>query len=155
VARFHTVLSLGAVFTLLGGIFYWLPKITGFSYNETLAKAQFWSMFIGVNITFFPLHFLGLAGMPRRIPDFPDAYAGWNFVASIGSMISVVSGILVIYIIFDSLMKKKTVSRNYWEFKDFFNKESSNFSITLEWANDSPAPEHSYNQLPLCFIDKR
>lgn len=155
VAHFHTVLSLGAVFTLLAGIYYWLPKITGFSYNETLAKAQFWSMFIGVNLTFFPMHFLGLAGMPRRIPDFPDSFAGWNFIASVGSMISVVSGLLVVYIIYDSLSKQHTVARNYWEFKDFFNKNRSGFSTTLEWVNDSPAPEHSYNQLPLCFIDKR
>jgi len=75
VAHFHTVLSLGAVFTLLSGIYYWLPKITGFAYNETLAKIQFFSMFIGVNLTFGPMHFLGLAGMPRRIPDFPDAFS--------------------------------------------------------------------------------
>jgi cytochrome c oxidase subunit 1 len=113
VAHFHTVLSLGAVFTLLGGIYYRLPKITGFSYNETLAKAQFWSMFIVVNLTFFPMHFLGLAGMPRRVPDFPDAFAGWNFVASMGSMISVLSGILVVYIIFDSLVKENVVNRSY------------------------------------------
>jgi heme/copper-type cytochrome/quinol oxidase subunit 1 len=155
VAHFRTVLSLGAVFTVLAGVYYWLPKITGFSYNELLAKIQFWSMFIGVNLTFFPMHFLGLAGMPRRIPDYPDAFAGWNFVASIGSMISVLSGLLVIFIIFDSLRKQQTVERNYWEFKDFFNKKALGFTITLEWANDSPAAEHSYNQLPLCFIDTR
>jgi cytochrome c oxidase subunit 1 len=78
------------------------------------------------------MHFLGLAGMPRRIPDYPDAFADWNYVASIGSMISVLSGILVIYIIFDSLLKQNVVSRNYWEFKDFFNKSKLNFSATLE-----------------------
>lgn len=155
VGHFRTVLSLGAVFTLLAGIYYWLPKITGFSYNETLAKIQFFSMFLGVNLTFGPMHFLGLAGMPRRVPDYPDAFAEWNYLASIGSMISVVSGLLVVYIIFDSFIKKNPVAQDYWNFKDFFNKKNSNFSITLEWVNNSPADERSFNQLPLCLIDKR
>ena len=106
VARFRTVLSLGAIFTVFSGFYYWFPKITGYYYNEVLAKVQFWTMFIGVNITFLPMRFLGLAGMPRRVPDFPDAYASWNWIASMGSMISVVSGLLVIYIIFEALKKK-------------------------------------------------
>jgi cytochrome c oxidase subunit 1 len=157
VGRFRTVLSLGAVFTVFSGFYYWMPKITGFYYNETLAKIQFWSMFIGVNLTFGPMHFLGLAGMPRRIPDFPDAYSQWNFVASIGSMISVVSGILVIYIIIDSLKKNKKASNFYWYTPDFFSTydETNIKSDTLEWVNKSPALEHTYNQLPFCIYDTR
>jgi heme/copper-type cytochrome/quinol oxidase subunit 1 len=101
------------------------------------------------------MHFLGLAAMPRRIPDYPDAFANWNFVASIGSMISVLSGLLVVYIIYDSLRKQNLVNRNYWSFKDFFNKKELNYSFTLEWVNNSPADERTYNQLPICVIDKR
>jgi len=157
VAHFHTVLSLGAIFTLFSGFYYWFPKLTGFYYNEVLAKVQFWSMFIGVNVTFFPLRFLGLAGMPRRIPDFPDAYSQWNWIASIGSMISVVSGLLVIYIIYDSYHKKKVAVDHYWFTPDFFSSyDTKNIQThTLEWKNESPAVEHTYSQLPFCIYDIR
>ena len=157
VAHFHTVLSLGAIFTVFAGFYYWLPKITGYAYNEILAKIQFWSMFIGVNITFFPMHFLGLAGMPRRIPDYPDAYAQWNWVASLGSMISVMSGLLVLFIIYDSFKNKLKVKKYYWYSPEFFSdyvikKIKTN---TVEWMIDSPAEEHTYMQLPFCIFDKR
>jgi cytochrome c oxidase subunit 1 len=99
VAHFHYVLSMGAVFGFFAGFYYWIKKMTGFSYIEDYGQIHFWSTFIGVNLTFFPMHFLGLAGMPRRIPDYPDAYAGWNFIASIGSIISLFSAIFFFYII--------------------------------------------------------
>src|SRR6201746_77025 len=88
VAHFHYVLSLGAVFGVFAAFYYWIGKITGRSYNELLGQIHFWSLFVGVNLTFFPQHFLGLAGMPRRIPDYPDAFSGWNAVSSFGSLVS-------------------------------------------------------------------
>jgi len=117
VAHFHYVLSMGAVFGFFAGFYYWLEKISGLVYNELLSKVHFWLTFIGVNITFFPMHFLGLAGMPRRIPDYPDAYAPWNFIASLGSMITVVGISIFFYIIYDALQNKKIVKlpKNYTE----------------------------------------
>lgn len=91
VGHFHYVLSMGAIFSIFAGFYYWIGKFTGFNYNELLGQIHFWTFFIGVNITFFPMHFLGLAGMPRRIPDYPDAYAGWNSVSSFGSVISIMA----------------------------------------------------------------
>ena len=99
VGHFHYVLSMGAVFGLFAGFFYWIYKMTGAAYNERLAQLTFWVMFAGVNITFFPMHFLGLAGMPRRIPDYPDEFAGWNSVASGGSMITVIAIVMFFYLI--------------------------------------------------------
>lgn len=99
VGHFHYVLSMGAVFGMFAGFFYWLYKITGATYNEMLAQVMFWLMFTGVNLTFFPMHFMGIAGMPRRIPDFPDEFSTWNVVSSFGSMVSVWSVLLFIYIV--------------------------------------------------------
>ena len=84
----YYVLSMGAIFSLFAGYYYWSPQILGLNYNEKLAQIQFWLIFIGANVIFFPMHFLGINGMPRRIPDYPDAFAGWNYVASIGSFIA-------------------------------------------------------------------
>jgi len=103
VAHFHYVLSMGAVFAIFAGWYHWIGKITGFTYPEVLGQIHFWLFFVGVNLTFFPMHFLGLAGMPRRIPDFPDAYSGWNSVASFGSYISAISAILFFYIVYVTL----------------------------------------------------
>jgi len=113
VAHFHYVLSMGAVFALFSGLYYWFTKITGRSYSETLAQLHFWIFFIGVNLTFFPMHFLGLAGIPRRIPDYPDAFAPWNMIASFGSFVSVVSLFVFFYVIFDALSSNNNENHNY------------------------------------------
>ena len=112
VAHFHYVLSMGAVFGIFVGFYYWIGKITGRQYPEILGQIHFWLFFIGVNITFFPMHFLGLAGMPRRIPDFPDAYSGWNAIASYGSYISFFSAILFFYIVYVTLLHGKKIENN-------------------------------------------
>jgi cytochrome c oxidase subunit 1 len=114
VGHFHYVLSLGAVFALFGGFYYWFPKITGYMYSEFLAVLHFWITFLGVNITFFPMHFLGLAGMPRRIPDYPDAYAGWNSLASYGSLVTVFGLLIFFFLVVHAFYIKKTVKNDYW-----------------------------------------
>ena len=103
VAHFHYVLSMGAVFGIFAAWYYWIGKMTGLTYPEVLGRIHFWLFFIGVNLTFFPMHFLGLAGMPRRIPDYPDAFAGWNAVASFGSYFSALSAIFFFYIVYVTL----------------------------------------------------
>ena len=109
VAHFHYVLSMGAVFGIFAGFYYWIGKMTGKEYPEVLGQIHFWLFFIGVNLTFFPMHFLGLAGMPRRIPDFPDAYSGWNAVASFGSYISMISALVFVYIVYITLTRGKQI----------------------------------------------
>ena len=111
VAHFHYVLSMGAVFGMFAGFYFWWHKITGVHLNQKLAKAHFWTTFIGVNLTFFPMHFLGLAGMPRRIPDYPNAYEGWNTIASFGSTISAIGGLLFIYILVSSLVNNNQTDK--------------------------------------------
>jgi heme/copper-type cytochrome/quinol oxidase subunit 1 len=113
VAHFHYVLSMGAVSSLLAGFFYWLPRITSFTYDFFLADLMFFLFFFGVNITFFPMHFLGFTGMPRRIPDYPDAFMMWNHVASVGSLISVISIIVLILLSFESFQAQNLVTRKY------------------------------------------
>jgi heme/copper-type cytochrome/quinol oxidase subunit 1 len=115
VAHFHYVLSMGAVFAIFAGWYYWIGKITGLQYPEVLGQIHFWLFFFGVNLTFFPMHFLGLAGMPRRIPDYPDAFAGWNAVASFGSYVSAFSAVFFFYIVYVTLTSGKRVSaKNIW-----------------------------------------
>ena len=109
VAHFHYVLSMGAVFAVFGGWYFWIKNFTGFTYPEILGQIHFWLFFIGVNLTFFPMHFLGLAGMPRRIPDYPDAFAGWNLIASFGSLVSIVSLLVFAVVVYTTLTQKKTV----------------------------------------------
>ncbi len=138
IAHFHYVLSLGAVFAIFGGFYYWFPKMTGRMYSETLGKLHFWLMFVGVNLTFFPMHFLGAAGMPRRIPDYPDAYAGWNMVASIGSYISAVGVLVFLYVIFRTFTAGARIAENPW----------GPGATTLEWKVSSPPPFHTFEELP-------
>jgi cytochrome c oxidase subunit 1 len=138
IAHFHYVLSLGAVFGLFAGFYYWFPKMTGYEYSETLGKLHFWITFIGVNLTFFPMHFLGLAGMPRRYIDYPDAFAGWNMVASIGSFIGAFGALLFLYVIAEAFYaKRRTADNPYGE-----------GATTLEWQVASPPPYHTFDELP-------
>ena len=138
VAHFHYVLSVAAVFAIFGGWYYWFPKMTGYMYSETLAKLHFWLMLIGANIAFFPMHFLGLAGMPRRYADYPDAFAGWNFVASIGSYISF-AGLLVFFVgLAYAFARKVHAPSNPW----------GAGATTLEWTLPSPPPFHTFETLP-------
>jgi len=154
VLHFHYVLSMGAVFALFAAFYYWVGKITGRTYNELLGQIHFWTMFIGVNLTFFPQHFLGLAGMPRRIPDYPDAYAGWNLVSSFGSIISIVATVFFIYILYDILAQQRfTLANNYWAQPEFFTSHQetniTDSAATLEWALTSPPAFHTVNSLPV------
>jgi len=153
VAHFHYVLSMGAVFALFAGFYYWAPKIIGKTYNEKLGKIQFWTLFIGVNLTFFPQHFLGLAGMPRRIPDYPDAFTGWNSISSFGSLVSVVSTVLFAYIIFDLFVNGKKVADNPWAVPSYFTSlvkfmKETITGNSLEWNLPSPMPLHAFMILP-------
>lgn len=149
VAHFHYVLSMGAVFGLMAGVYYWIGKVTGYAYPETWGKIHFWLMFIGVNLTFFPQHFLGLAGFPRRYNDFPDGYAEWNFISSIGSIISLVAVIVFFYVIYRTLTDGVVVGNNYWRSKELFEQEGDLPTIhTLEWAENSPPAFHCNNELP-------
>nr|YP_005090300.1 cytochrome c oxidase subunit I [Heterosigma akashiwo]ACS27118.1 cytochrome c oxidase subunit I [Heterosigma akashiwo]AHY03008.1 cytochrome c oxidase subunit 1 [Heterosigma akashiwo]AHY03009.1 cytochrome c oxidase subunit 1 [Heterosigma akashiwo]AHY03010.1 cytochrome c oxidase subunit 1 [Heterosigma akashiwo]AHY03011.1 cytochrome c oxidase subunit 1 [Heterosigma akashiwo] len=107
VAHFHYVLSMGAVFAMFAAFYYWIERITGCKYPELLGQIHFWLMFIGVNLTFFPMHFLGLAGMPRRIPDYPDAYSGYNLIASYGSLLSAVATVFFFYIVYVTLTQSE------------------------------------------------
>lgn len=113
VAHFHYVLSMGAVFAIFAGWYYWIGKITGYQYPEVLGQIHFWLFFIGVNLTFFPMHFLGLAGMPRRIPDYPDAYAGWNAIASFGSQVSAVSAVIFLVVVYKTLTDGNRVAKKF------------------------------------------
>ena len=138
VAHFHYVLSLGAVFTIFAGWYYWFPKITGYMYEEWIGKLHFWVTFIGVNLVFFPQHFLGLAGMPRRYVDYPDAFAGWNNVSSIGSYISGFAVLIFLYGLADAFLKKRKAANSPW----------GAGATTLEWTLSSPPPFHQFEVLP-------
>jgi cytochrome c oxidase subunit 1 len=153
VAHFHYVLSLGAVFALFSAWYYWIPKITGLNYNLLWGKVHFMILFIGVNVTFFPQHFLGLQGMPRRISDYPDAFAGWNLISSFGSIISVIATVLFLHIIYMQLVEGNVTSRYPWlvpEFySDLFQTLFNRNYISLEWALDSPPKPHAFVSLPI------
>jgi len=153
VAHFHYVLSMGAVFALFSAWYFWIPKILGLDYNILLAKVHFWILFVGVNVTFFPQHFLGLQGMPRRISDYPDAFAGWNLISSFGSIISVVATGLFLHITYLQLTVGKAVSRYPWTtpqfYTDFLQVLLNRSYSSLEWALNSPPKPHAFASLPL------
>jgi len=139
IAHFHYVLSLGSVFAIFAGFYYWIGKMSGRQYDERLGRIHFWITFAGVNLTFFPQHFLGLAGMPRRIPDYPDAFWGWNMVSSVGAYVSFAGAIFFVYVVLHTLLRGERVGANYW----------GPSATTLEWTVSSPPPFHSYEAQPV------
>lgn len=137
VAHFHYVLSIGAVFAIIAGFIHWFPLFTGLIINNKFLKIQFLTIFIGVNITFFPQHFLGLRGIPRRYSDYPDAYTTWNVISSIGSLISLVRIFIFLFIIWERLVSiRKTLS-------------PLSIPTSIEWLQKLPPAEHSYSELPI------
>jgi len=138
VAHFHYVLSLGAVFAIFCGYYYWIGKMSGRQYPEWAGKIHFWVTFVGVNVTFFPQHFLGLQGMPRRYPDYPEAFAFWNHVSSIGAFISAAGTVWFVAVALYTLFAGRKVADNPWGVG----------ATTLEWTLSSPPPFHTFNDLP-------
>ncbi len=138
VAHFHYVLSMGAVFGIFAGFYYWIGKMSGRQYPEVLGKIHFWMTFVGVNFLFFPMHFLGLAGMPRRIPDYPEAFSGWNFVVSIGGFLTGFGTLFFLYVVYATFRHGKKCPDNPWGVG----------AITLEWTVSSPPPYHCFDKLP-------
>jgi heme/copper-type cytochrome/quinol oxidase subunit 1 len=137
VAHFHYVLSLGAVFGIFAGVYFWGSLITGLGYNEGRGMVHFWMMFIGVNLTFMPMHFLGLNGMPRRMMDYADCFAGWNSLCSFGASIS-----------FLSVLYFATV------FTDNVRVPAPRTAATLEWLIPSTPANHVFSQIPVLRITK-
>jgi len=144
VAHFHYVLSLGAVFGIFSGFYYWIGKMSGRTYPEWAGKLHFWLTFVGVNLTFFPMHFLGLQGMPRRIPDYPEAFHGWNMIASYGAIFSYAATLWFVCVAIYTLGWGKKVGANYW----------GPGANTLEWTQSSPPAFHTYETLPRLTEDK-
>ena len=145
VAHFHYVLSLGAVFAVFGGFYYWLPKMSGYKYSEFLGNLHFFMTFIGVNIVFFPQHFLGLQGMPRRYVDYPEAYAFWNYVSSMGAYLSSAGVLVFIVMLIDCFVRRRKAGDNPW----------GEGATTLEWTLSSPPPFHQFSEIPRISPDDR
>nr|ALO64621.1 cytochrome c oxidase subunit I [Lasioglossum calceatum] len=139
IGHFHYVLSMGAVFSIIASLIHWYPIFTGLTLNKKMLNIQFIMMFSGVNLTFFPQHFLGLMGMPRRYSDYPDAFYCWNIISSMGSLISFNSMIMLIYIILESLISKRMMMFKYYQ-------------SSMEWLQNYPPLYHSYNELPIILI---
>ncbi len=143
VAHFHYVLSLGAVFGIFAGFYYWIPKMSGYRYNGFLGGLHFWLMFIGVNIIFFPQHFLGLQGMPRRYIDYPEAFEYWNHISSIGYLITVAGVLVFLIMLAEMFIVRRKAGANPW----------GEGATTLEWTLSSPPPFHQFNELPVIKPD--
>ena len=139
VAHFHYVLSLGAVFAIFSGFYYWFEKMWGVKYNEALGCVHFWLMFVGVNIIFFPQHFLGLQGMPRRIVDYPVQFEFWNKVSSYGYMVTAVGVLVFLIMLAEAAIRRRKAEANPWGVG----------ATTLEWTLSSPPPHHQFNELPV------
>jgi cytochrome c oxidase subunit 1 len=139
VAHFHYVLALAAVFGIFAGWYYWFPKMTGYSYSDLLGKIHFWVSFVAANMIFFPQHFLGLAGMPRRVADYPDAFTNWNVISSIGAYVFVVGMVVFFANMVLAFTRKARAGDNPW----------GEGATTLEWTLPSPPPFHQFDQLPL------
>lgn len=137
VAHFHYVLVPGAIFSITAGVYYWLPKWCGNMYNELMGKTHFWLAFIGLNVTFFPMHFSGLAGMPRRIPDYNHMFMDWNMISSVGAFLFGAAQVLFLYNVVATIMSKRKATAEVWE-----NPEG------LEWTVPSPAPYHTFSTPP-------
>jgi cytochrome c oxidase subunit 1 len=137
VAHFHYVLVPGALFGIIAGVYYWLPKWTGHYYNESLGKFHFWMSFIGVNVTFFPMHFIGLAGMPRRIPDYALQFADFNAIATVGAFIFGFSQLIFLYLLIKTIRGGEKATDKVWEGAE-----------GLEWTIPSPAPYHTFAEAP-------
>lgn len=172
VGHFHYVLSMGAIMGVLGGYYLWSKNIIGYAYNEILGKIQYWSFFIGVNILFMPMHFLGIAGMPRRISDYPDSFMAWNYIASLGSIITLMSAFLFIYIVYRQFTDK-VIESDLEYVKDpaampygiglSFERATYNYSLffnyktyvtysnerDLEFILPNPPRFHHFNELPV------
>jgi cytochrome c oxidase subunit 1 len=138
VAHFHYVLVPGAVFGIVAGVYYWLPKWTGKMYDESLGKMHFWLSFVGLNLTFFPMHFVGLAGMPRRIPDYALQFADFNMMASMGAFLFGTSQLVFVYLVIKTVRSGKEAAQVPWE-----------SAGGLEWTLPTPLPYHTFTTPPV------
>jgi heme/copper-type cytochrome/quinol oxidase subunit 1 len=146
---------MGAVFGVFAGFYYWIGKMTGYAYPEWLGKVHFWVIFIGVNLTFFPQHFLGLAGFPRRYSDYADGYSYYNYISSMGSIVSLVGVLVFLYVIYRLLTDGKAVESQVWKSAEFFEYAGeSRDNTSLEWIQASPPTIHTYNELPYIVSTK-
>ena len=138
VAHFHFTMSIAAIFAMYAGFYYWIGKMSGYQYPEGLAKLHFWVTFISVNLLFLPQHFLGLQGMPRRIPDYPDAYAEWNMVSTWGAYLTMIGMLMFFFILWKTFKGGEKAEANPW----------GAGATSLEWTVPSPAPFHTHEDIP-------